>query len=82
MASKFLLDLREQWRSWRRPPLWPTSSVSGSVMYGEGPDKRPVLLGLYHCPHDHRLVEVDYRKATGRCPACRRGYAIEFGPNT
>jgi hypothetical protein len=81
VASKFLLDLREQWRRWRQPPLWPTRSVSGSRMYEEGADQRPVPMGLYHCPHDHRLVEVDYKAATGHCPACGRRYAIQFGQN-
>jgi len=79
VASKFLLDLRDRWRTWRQPPLWPTRSVSGSVLYGEGPDQQPVPRGIYLCPHDHRMIEVDYKTAKGHCPACGRRYAIQFG---
>jgi hypothetical protein len=72
VAGKFMMDLRERWRNWRQPSLWPTRSVGGSV----GQPPRPI--SHWFCLHDHHKVAVNYEAASGYCSACGARYRIKF----
>ena len=62
----------------RRQPqaVWPTRSIAASYRLPSG---ESVPAGDYRCPKDMHQLDVDYRTASGHCPACGRGYRVMFG---
>ncbi len=55
--------------------VWPTRSISGSYRLPSGGS---VPMGEYHCLRDARILDLDYPRARGHCPACGRKYELKF----
>lgn len=59
----------------RLKEVWPTRPIAISHLR---PDGAYVPGGLYQCLADHHALEVNYQKAIGVCPACRRRFQVMF----